>query len=333
MTFSLSSDAVASIGYKVASSVAQMGHVMHATAKLDTSGWSQHDKLLLYFHYMPSLAGAEFFTIAFGLLTIVSLYLSYAYPKPASMHILTLSAALECVGYGTRVQSIFNISLGPFVVSILFVLLAPILLALINYITVGNLIEPTGKRIACIEPKVIKYVFFASDFSGLIIQAIGGSVLASANTAAEYTLGANITLAGLAIQVGFFTIFTYMMFISAFGKDFRLYYQSPELKTVYNILFVTTILIYVRNIFRLIEYASPHTSYIPTHEWPYFIFESTPICAACAIYCIWHFGRLQLQDIIDYSQLSRGAEGAAGTGNKREVKPTGDAADMEMVEV
>lgn len=306
---------------------------------VDTSGWSQHDKLLMYFKYEPSLAGAIFFTVMFALVTLIGLYQStYLYPKPIFMHILAFSAALEAIGYGTRVQSIYHVTLAPFVVSVLFVLLAPILLALINYTTVGRLIEPTGKRIACINPRTIKWAFFASDFTGLVIQAIGGSVLASATTSAEYTLGSNITLVGLAVQVGFFTIFTYMMFEAAFGKDFQLYHRS-DLKETFNILFVTTVLIYVRNIFRLIEYASPHTGYIPTNEWLYFVFESTPIFTACVIYCVWHFGRVLPSDILneEYDSVSTGGNvkdsyNGKSSKNVRDIIPQ-QQQDVEMVVV
>jgi hypothetical protein len=265
---------------------------------MSATGLTKHQKVLMYFHYNPSMQGADFFAVAFGLACIIGVGLFMKYRSKAKfMFILPGSALLECIGYITRVLSAQNPELGPFVVSVLFVLLAPIILALINYTVVGKLIEPTGKRIGCIKPSVISYVFFASDFIGLIIQAIGGSVLASADTQAAYTLGANIILAGLAIQVGFFTIFTYMMYVAAFGADFRLY-DRVDLKTAFNVLFVTTILIYVRNIFRLIEYAAPHDSYIPTQEWLYFVFESTPILVACVIYCGYHFGAILPDDVL-----------------------------------
>jgi hypothetical protein len=206
------------------------------------------------------------------------------------MFILPFSAGLETIGYGTRLRTIWDPSLAPFIVSILTILLAPIFLALINYIVVAKFIRSTGKRILYISPSIISYIFFASDFAGLIVQGIGGSILASAKTQSAYNLGSSITLIGLAIQVGFFTIFNFLMLKSAFGKDFRLY-DRDELKTPFRVLFITSILIYVRNIFRLVEYAVPSGSYIPTHEWLYFSFESAPILSACFIYGIWSFGR------------------------------------------
>lgn len=264
---------------------------------------THHQKVLEYFHYNASEAGADIWIALFGFTTILGFLMSLQYPKAKFMHIFVFSGALECAGYGTRLESIWHPTLPPFVTSVLFILLAPIFLALVNYIVVGKLIEPTGKKIGCINPTSISYVFFASDFIGLIIQGIGGSVLASAKTQIQFDLGANIILAGLAVQVGFFTVFTYMMLVSAFGREFRMY-DRPELKSAYNVLFTTTILIYVRNIFRLIEYAVPHTSYIPTHEWLFFTFESAPIFLVTAIYCIWHFGALLPDDVLMHSMGS-----------------------------
>jgi hypothetical protein len=165
---------------------------------------------------------------------------------------------------------------------------------LLNYITVGKLIEPSGKSIACIKPSIISRVFFASDFLGLIIQALGGSILASANTQPAYNLGSNIVLAGLAFQLIFFAIFTFMMVYAVFGKDFRMY-DRIDLQPTFNLLFATTILIYIRNIYRLVDYAVPHHSYMPSHEWLLFVFESTPIFLACTLFCLFPFGHISHQ--------------------------------------
>lgn len=258
---------------------------------MSQSGNLSHDQReVMYFHYMASENGAIILIALFGFTSIIGTLSFFRYPQARFMLIFPFSALIETIGYLTRLISIWEVTLAPFVTSVLFILLAPIFLALINYIVVGKLIEPTGEKVACINPKIISYVFFGSDFTGLIVQGLGGSVLASAKTQAQYNLGSYITLAGLAIQVGFFTIFTFIMLTSAFGQKFRLYDRS-ELKVVFNTLFITSIMIYVRNIYRLIEYAVPHQSYIPTHEWLFFTFESAPILLVCFIYCFWGFGR------------------------------------------
>jgi hypothetical protein len=260
--------------------------------------FSYHEKILQYFHYNASTIGSCVWIALFGIVTIYGFFISLKYPNAKFMFIFVASGAIECVGYGTRLESILHPVLAPFIVSVLCILLSPIFLALVNYIVVGRLIEPSGKRIGFISPKSISYVFFASDFTGLIVQGIGGSVLASAKTQSAFTLGSNIILAGLALQVGFFTIFTYMMLVAAYGKKFRMY-DREDLKATFNTLFATTILIYIRNIFRLIEYAVPHSSYIPTHEWLFFTFESAPIFLVCAIYCIWHFGAMVPEEFME----------------------------------
>ncbi len=281
---------------------------------MSSTALTHNQQELAYFHYYASEIGADIFIALFGATALVGLFLVHRYPKAKFMFILTFSSALESVGYGTRLESIWRPKLAPFVVSVLFILLAPIFLALINYIVVGKLIEPTGKKIAFIKPTIISYVFFASDFAGLIVQGLGGSILASAKTQVAFDLGSNIILAGLAIQVGFFTVFTYMMLTAAFGKEWRLY-DRDDLKPVFNVLFFTTIMIYIRNIYRLIEYAVPHASYIPTHEWLYFTFESAPIFLACLSYCLFHFGRLLPEEFLE----SHPTEG--GALDKRGVSP------------
>jgi hypothetical protein len=69
-----------------------------------------------YFGYMASKPGASFFIAAFGLLTFFGCYVSVKFPKAKYMYILPLSTAIECVGYGTRLETIITPVLGPLVV-------------------------------------------------------------------------------------------------------------------------------------------------------------------------------------------------------------------------
>ena len=49
-------------------------------------------------------------------------------------------------------------------------------------------------------------------------------------------------------------------------------------------------LIYIRNVFRLLDFSVPHDNYVTNHEWLFFTFESAPILLACFIYAYWSFG-------------------------------------------
>jgi hypothetical protein len=160
----------------------------------DNAPLSYDEQELNYFGYIPSKDGATFFIVMFGLVTLIAFYMTCKYPKAKYMYELPFSAGIECIGYLTRLATAYKPATGTDVISVLFILLAPIVLALINYITVGRLIEPTGKNMACIKPTSISRVFFASDFLGLIVQGAGGSILASADTQSAYTLGSNIIL-------------------------------------------------------------------------------------------------------------------------------------------
>jgi hypothetical protein len=136
---------------------------------------------------------------------------------------------------------------------------------------------------------------------GLIIQCIGGATLGQATTTAEFNKGSNIFQAGLVVQIFLFTIFMYMMFMSAFHSDFNLY-SREDLKKVYNLMFVTASLIYVRNVYRLVEFSSSKDSYIHTHEWLYFFLESSVMFCVCLIFCLWPLGSLLPEEFLDSSQ-------------------------------
>lgn len=62
----------------------------------------------------------------------------------------------------------------------LFILLAPIALACVNYIVVGRLLRATGEHVGCLKPQHIARLFLASDVFTFIIQSTGGALQATA---------------------------------------------------------------------------------------------------------------------------------------------------------
>lgn len=104
--------------------------------------------------------------------------------------------------------------------------------------------------------------------------------------------GRNLILVGLFVQLGFFTAFTWLLLWVHAKKDrLGLTTLIPKLNRVLFALYATIVLLYIRNIFRVIEFVMGYDSYVATHEEYFWVFDFAMICSCCILYTVFHFGR------------------------------------------
>ena len=100
-------------------------------------------------------------------------------------------------------------------------------------------------------------------------------------------------MGGIGIQQFFIVLFT--AFASVFHRDLH---QQPNTarnhhaKKLLYVLYLVLILITVRIIFRLAEYAKASDSTMPKHEAYQYFFDSTPMLIALILFNIAHPGRI-----------------------------------------
>ena len=242
----------------------------------------------LVFRYTPSVDVAISNTALFSFASLMILAAILGSPhRPRYVWIIFVCAVLEAVGYGARVHTCQNADLSSFIVQALLILVVPIALALVNYIVVGLLLEASGKQVACLPPRRIARAFFVSDIACFLLQSGGAGMLVQASS---QEMGKTLIVAGILLQLGFFTAFCLLTSYTAFSRRLRLY-DIPHFKPVFQSLLTTSVLIYVRNIFRACEYLDAQ-GYIGTHEWVFDVFESFAILMCFVAFSVWHFGRL-----------------------------------------
>jgi magnesium-transporting ATPase (P-type) len=121
----------------------------------------------------------------------------------------------------------------------------------------------------------------------------GGGIMAS-GTLSAITTGEHITIGGLAVQLVFFSVF--IVASSIFHYRIR---NSPTEKSlsrsrsttwelVMTGLYVASILILIRSIFRLIEYAQGNDGYLISHEVFMYVFDSTLMFFTMVAMSIFH---------------------------------------------
>lgn len=262
------------------------------------------------FHYRPNVWAALAHTILFALATVTFGYLNYIYARRTNnpskyMHILTFTGLMEAVGYGTRIYATESASLSGFIVTTLLILISPIALAVVNYVVVGKLLRATGRQVGFLKANHITRLFLASDVFSFVMQGGAGGLLASKDAVMQ-DIGKDIVLIGLAIQTFFFTMFVVVALYIAFHNSFALI-KIDELKPVFSGLFLTIACLYIRNIYRFVEFASGIESPVVTSELVFNMFETLPIFVSFCIYAIHHFGKLLPKDEELPSLIFKGA--------------------------
>ncbi|OJJ83729.1 RTA1 domain-containing protein [Aspergillus glaucus CBS 516.65] len=252
------------------------------------------------YRYTPSLVAAIIFIVLFVLMTFYHLY-QVVRTRSWYFTIFVVGGAFQIIGYICRAlahNDKENISL--YSVGTIMILLAPPLYAASIYMTLGRLIVHLGAESLSVVPvKWLTTIFVTGDVIAFVMQAAGGGIMAS-GTISAMTTGEHITIGGLAVQLVFFsifiiasTIFHYRIRNNPTEKTFGLSRSSRILHmTAWEIimtgLYVASILILIRSIFRLIEYAQGNNGYLISHEVYLYVFDSTLMFFTMVAMSIFH---------------------------------------------
>lgn len=124
-----------------------------------------------------------------------------------------------------------------------------------------------------------------------LTKVLGGGIMAS-GTESTMTLGENIIITGLVVQIFFFTcfvitagLFHYRMKCCPTAKSIE---TSSLWKRSIHSLYVGSVLIWVRCVFRLIEYAQGNDGYLMSHEVFLYVFDATLMCGVMVLFAVVH---------------------------------------------
>ena len=130
--------------------------------------------------------------------------------------------------------------------------------------------------------------FFASDILCLAIQG-GGAGLSSSLNANDQNTAKALLVVGLILQLFFFTCFTGITIYINRNRRYGLR-GVQQYKPVFFCLYATIFLMYVRSIFRLIEFSDGWFGTIATHEAYFYCFDFLMIFLCFVVFTAFHFG-------------------------------------------
>ncbi|KAI3006402.1 hypothetical protein CBS147346_3693 [Aspergillus niger] len=239
------------------------------------------------YRYTPSRAAAGIFVALFLLTTIYHIY--QLWRRRAWYFIaFVIGGIFQIIGYVCRILAHNHKESVPiYSVQTILILLAPPLYAASIYMVLGRLITfLRAAKLSLVPVRWMTKIFVVGDVIGFVAQAAGGGIMAS-GTIENYNLGEDVTVAGLAVQLAFFSVF--IVNCGIFHRRIRQWptqevtvlsarlreQKRPGWETVLAGLYAASLLILVRSIFRIIEYAQGNDGYLISHEAFMYVFDST----------------------------------------------------------
>jgi heme/copper-type cytochrome/quinol oxidase subunit 2 len=162
-----------------------------------------------------------------------------------------------------------------------------------------------GEHYSFISPRWCTRIFVFGDIVCLSIQSTGGSVAAKPENA---DLGSSIIVGGLVLQCVVFAVFMYccmqfhMRFRSQLAKA-NVHTDIPWEPILY-MLYTTSVLITIRNIFRLIEFIMGKGSYLYDNEWPVYVFDGALMLIVMVVFFKWYPNQLQTRNTESMIELT-----------------------------
>ncbi|XP_014560824.1 hypothetical protein COCVIDRAFT_88395 [Bipolaris victoriae FI3] len=241
------------------------------------------------YRYNPSMAAAVIFTILFLLISGLHLYQMFR-TRTWILIPFVIGGFFQFAGYIARTMSAAespNWTVGAYSASTILLLVAPALYAASVYMMLGRIILVTdGEHRSIIPKRWLTKIFVVGDVISFLMQGAGGGIMASGTISALHT-GENIIIGGLVVQILFFGCFmvTSVLWHTRMAKNptTRILSGSIPWEMQLYSLYAASMLILVRSVFRLIEYAQGNNGYLISHEVFLYIFDSTLMWITMAI--------------------------------------------------
>ncbi|CAI7594117.1 unnamed protein product [Penicillium glandicola] len=251
----------------------------------------EEDTPMIIYGYTPSIALAAFAATWFF---VHFIYHTAQIIKIRSWWWMTFSVGLifEVIGYIARSLSAKKdpYHLIYFILNYFFIVVAPVLLAAGIYTILSALIPRVGSQYSFLPPKVILAFFITSDVISTIVQIAGACLIGvTESRRQDPTTANNILLGGLAYQVFVMTIF--VIVAGSFQFRARHAIRANKLGLFCLAFSISTLMVYLRTIFRLAETSQGLMGELQTNEVYFACLEFAPIALVALLFAIWYPGR------------------------------------------
>ncbi|KAF8609445.1 RTA1-domain-containing protein [Ceratobasidium sp. AG-I] len=291
---------------------------VHKLAKIQEVGFSLYG-------YIPTKWICIVFVVLFSISTAIHVgqatwsRMWWLFPS------LVAGGILEVIGWAGRLWSSSRPGLlNPFLMQICCTILAPSFMTAASFVILGMVIRKLGYHYSRLSPKLYTIIFILCDLIALVIQAIGGAGASIAvQTGGDPEKGAKIMVAGIIFQMTAITIYTLL------AAEFLLRYyldrpvrrptqdgEGPRSRLDTRVslmilgLFISTLFIYIRSIYRTIELLDGWKGQIIHNQLYFNVLDGMPIVVSMFALNIFHPGPL-----LGSSNIEHGTEVAVEKGS------------------
>ncbi|KAF2650091.1 putative RTA1 domain protein [Lophiostoma macrostomum CBS 122681] len=245
--------------------------------------------------YTPSAIAGYIFLVLFGIAAathvVWAIWMRTWYFIP-----FILGCIGEAGGYYGRAWSHQDIRNGsPYLLQMMLILGSAPLLAASIYMTLGRFIRAlNAEEHAIFRPRFITFVYVVIDIGSFVCQIMGSASQISGPEGARQ--GRLIVMGGLAVQlvalVGFIAMSATLHV--RLNRRPTMASESPHVywRRHMRILYAVCVLVLVRNLFRLIEFAEGADGVIARTEALLYIFDPSLLFAAAVCWAVAHPGML-----------------------------------------
>ncbi|GLA07356.1 hypothetical protein AnigIFM60653_008587 [Aspergillus niger] len=231
------------------------------------------------YYYTPSAAAAGIFVVLFGISTVLH-FLQLVRTRTWFMIPFFIGGILETIGYVGRLLSSLespNYSTGSYAMQSALILIAPAFLAASIYMTLGRIIRMVqAEHYSVFRLNWVTKIFVAGDVLSFLMQASGAGLMVS--NSSDPSSGEHIIIGGLFVQIIFFGFFIITALIFQMRLAKAPTGTSVELSHIWrrhmNALYISSVLIFVRSIVRVVEYLQGYDGYLMKHEVFIYVFDA-----------------------------------------------------------
>ncbi|KAL4930261.1 RTA1 domain-containing protein [Aspergillus undulatus] len=252
--------------------------------------------------YNPSIPAAVIFIVLFGASTA---YHGYQLVRARALYFIPflIGGIFQVLGYIFRAISHNNYtSIATYALQTVLILLAPALYAASIYMVLGRLIiYLDAQHLSLVRVSWMTKIFVTGDVISFLMQCAGGGLM-SGDDADSRSTGETITIAGLIVQLvffGFFLITSVLLHVrinkapTAKSTETTMHWRTKNVMvrnwvTLLFALYVVSVLILVRSVFRLIEFIDGYGGYLMTHEVFIYVFDAVLMCVVMGVLNYWH---------------------------------------------
>ncbi|KAH8645877.1 RTA1 like protein-domain-containing protein [Tricladium varicosporioides] len=252
--------------------------------------------------YSPSVPAAVIFIILF---TSSTGFHFFQIIKKRSLFFIPfiVGGCFEVGGYITRILAHKDTnSQLIYIMQIILLLVAPGLYAASIYMTLGRIIlHMNAVHISPIKRTLMTKIFVFGDVVSFFVQLGGASLMSEQKT---QSTGKAIVLTGLAVQVAFFLVFlcTLILIHKRLTENPTAASATAAWTKHFYALYFASLLISIRSIFRVAEFAGGHEGTLMTHEIYLYIFDAVLMFGVSICFNVVHPGDIIGRKGIGYEE-------------------------------